>query len=195
MVTSDSFRPYHWLYPGLYQPLHAAVVLLSDLLRAPQSPEAGRSLVLIDKMFSLISPNDGVVSEDNGVLTERHLSEGGQEAWALLRRLRKRAWENMGRDPDVLWTGDTWDINLEEGAPSSPGTDRVSSVEPSGTSDLLHTPSNQAFHMPFELTNDSSEIPFDQLEYTDYFVETDPSLFNWMEWDAAMTGSFDMPGV
>lgn len=71
MCTSDPFRPYHWLYPGLYQPLHAAVVLLSDLPRAPQSPEAGQSLVLSDKMFSLISRNDGIVSEDNGDLMER----------------------------------------------------------------------------------------------------------------------------
>ena len=65
----------------------------------------------------------------------------------------------------------------------------------SGTSDLLHVPSVQAFHIPFELAAGYSEVPFEQSEYAKYFVETDPSQFNWMEWDAAMAGSFDIPGV
>ena len=75
MCTTNSFRPYHWLYPGHYQPLHAAAVLLSDLLRNPQSPEAGLSMSLIDRLFSLSTPSSGVISEDNGILEERNLSD------------------------------------------------------------------------------------------------------------------------
>jgi hypothetical protein len=141
-------------------------------------------------MFSLISPNDGVVSEDNGVLTERNLSEGGREAWALLRRLRRKAWENMGRDPDVLWTEDglgTTDVR-------SPAALAPEAASATNTSEVLKASSAQTLGTPFNLTSDASGPLFDAPEYLDYFVESDISHFNWMEWDAAMTGSFDMPG-
>ncbi|KAF2090835.1 hypothetical protein K490DRAFT_62162 [Saccharata proteae CBS 121410] len=104
MCTCTAFQPFHWLYPGLYQPLHATAVLLADLVRNPTSLEAPQSRLLIDEVFSLLRPDEGIVSEENGELMHRQLSEGGKEAWSLLRKLRKNAWEKAGLDSEITWS-------------------------------------------------------------------------------------------
>ena len=78
--------------------------MLIDLYERPNSVEAPRSRALIDKVFSLSAPEGGIVSGEDGVSVQRPLREGGQEAWEMLRRLRQRAWQRAGLDPDVLWT-------------------------------------------------------------------------------------------
>lgn len=185
MCTSDIFRPYHWLYPGLYQPLHASAVLLSDLLRNPHSTEAQQSITVIDKIFSLISPHDGVVSEDNGVFTERHLSEGGREAWAMLRRLRRKAWENVGRDPNVLWTE-----VLQESSPAA-GVD----VMASQVACHDRNPLAEELEAPIDFPAAHSELLFPPEEEGAYILGYGSSQFNWLEWDAAVTGKFDTRGI
>lgn len=174
------FRPYHWLYPGLYQPLHAAAVLLSDLLRKPQSPEAENSMALIDTMFSLNLPKHGVVSEENGIVSERNLSEGGQEAWTFLRRLRQRAWGATGRDHTVLWP----DTTVARGSPEShEPTDAAS------TGDPPETPvSRQLDRLP-ELTPECSAMAAEQPYDWDHFSEFGQWEFNWAEWDSVIAGS------
>ncbi|KAH0541537.1 hypothetical protein FGG08_004012 [Glutinoglossum americanum] len=93
-----------WCYPGTYQPMHATMILLVDLYERPDSPEAPRSRSFIDEIFSMFGPDGGIVTDEDGVTIQRPLREGGREAWALLKSLRRTAWEKAGLDPDVMWT-------------------------------------------------------------------------------------------
>ncbi|KAK5994272.1 Transcription factor yanR-like protein [Cladobotryum mycophilum] len=175
MCTSDAFRPYHWLYPGVYQPLHAVVVLLSDLLRVPKSPEAEQSICLVDKLFTLITPTSGIVSEESGVLAERDLSDGGKEAWSLLRRLRKKTWETLGRDPDTFWP-----------AAMNSAHCMAKSLSPNGLSGITQ-PQTSTTHGVVTSVGDVeySDLLSEPLEYWDYLAESDPFQFNWINWDTA----------
>ncbi|RYP66975.1 hypothetical protein DL769_005880 [Monosporascus sp. CRB-8-3] len=180
MCTSEPFRPYHWLYPGLYQPLNAAVVLLSDLLRSPQSSEAEQSMALIDRLFSLITTSSGVVSEDNGDLVERNLSEGGREAWALLRRPRRKAWEKAGRDPEFLWTeggGSRSDysplIDSSRHAAAEPGLSMVSAE--------VQTPIAQNSGGLDNSEEGLYKVTSESLVDWDYLSGLDLLQFNWMD--------------
>lgn len=78
--------------------------MLIDLYERPNSPEAPKSRALIDKIFSLSGPDGGVVGGEDGITTQRPLRDGGREAWDMMRRLREKAWQKAGLDPDVLWT-------------------------------------------------------------------------------------------
>jgi hypothetical protein len=78
--------------------------MLVDLYERPNSVEAPRSRALIDKVFSLASPDGGIVNSEDGVSVQRPLREGGREAWDMMRRLRQKAWQRAGLDPDILWT-------------------------------------------------------------------------------------------
>ncbi|KAJ9651514.1 hypothetical protein H2198_009211 [Neophaeococcomyces mojaviensis] len=97
---------FRWAWPFLYQPMHATVILLVDLHDRPHSNEAPRSRAMIDKMFSLSSLCKGRFDMDTlqGPLQPAPLREGGSEAWVMLRRLRRKAWQKAGLDPDVLWS-------------------------------------------------------------------------------------------
>ncbi len=78
--------------------------MLIDLFRRPLSAEAPRSRALIDEIFALSGPDGGITHGEDGVFVQRPLREGGREAWDMLRRLRQKAWQKAGLDPDVLWT-------------------------------------------------------------------------------------------
>ena len=104
LATDPAFQPFHWSWPGMHQPMHATMILLVDLYERPKSVEAPRSRALIDKIFSMSSADGGIVSGEDGVTVQRPLREGGREAWDMLRRLREKAWQKAGLDPDVLWT-------------------------------------------------------------------------------------------
>lgn len=78
--------------------------MLIDLYERPTSPEAPKSRAFIDKIFSLSGPDGGVVGGEDGVTTSRPLKDGGREAWDMMRRLREKAWQKAGLDPQVLWT-------------------------------------------------------------------------------------------
>lgn len=84
--------------------MHATMIMLIDLYERPNSKEAPRSRAFIDEVFSLSGPDGGVVGGEDGVSVQRPLREGGREAWDMLRRLREKAWQKSGLDPDILWT-------------------------------------------------------------------------------------------
>lgn len=100
MCTNQDFHPFYWIYPGMYQPLQATAMLLADLIKCPNSSEAKRSRDLVDKIFSLLS-EDGVAGR-NGISSQRQLSAGGKEAWSMLRKVKRQAWEKAGFDPNAF---------------------------------------------------------------------------------------------
>lgn len=79
-------------------------VMLIDLYERPYSPEAPKSRAFIDKIFSLSGPDGGVVGGEDGISTQRPLKDGGREAWDMIRRLRQKAWQRAGLNPQKLWT-------------------------------------------------------------------------------------------
>ncbi|KAF8849401.1 hypothetical protein BDZ45DRAFT_810000 [Acephala macrosclerotiorum] len=98
-----------------HQPLFALITLLHSLIRSPSSPLAPSFRHALDTVFALCGPyfNGGIVastggaqspSDSHGSTRQRPLTEGGQECWTLLWRMRARAWTLVGLDPDVIWT-------------------------------------------------------------------------------------------
>ncbi|KAI9372599.1 hypothetical protein BJX61DRAFT_433716 [Aspergillus egyptiacus] len=104
LATDPDFQPFQWSWPGNHQPMHATMIMLIDLYERPYSPEAPRSRAFIDKIFSLTGPDGGVVGGEDGISTQRPLKDGGREAWDMIRRLRLKAWQKAGLDPQKLWT-------------------------------------------------------------------------------------------
>lgn len=91
------------MYPGTYQPLQALSILLADLIESPHSDHALESRGLVDATFELYEVDEGIVNhyDNNG----RKLSPYGREAWSLLLRTRRKALEQVGKDPHVLLPG------------------------------------------------------------------------------------------
>lgn len=106
LARDPSLEGFRWSWPGTSQPMHAAIILLVDLYERPQSVEAARSRALIDEVFALSSPEQGIVGGPNGPSSQRPFREGGDDAWEMLRNLRASAWRKTGLDPNVLWTQD-----------------------------------------------------------------------------------------
>ncbi|KAL4934098.1 putative C6 transcription factor [Aspergillus undulatus] len=104
LATDPDFQPFQWSWPGNHQPMHATMIMLIDLYERPYSPEAPRSRAFIDKIFSITGPDGGVVGGEDGISTQRPLKDGGREAWDMIRRLRHKAWQKAGLDPQRLWT-------------------------------------------------------------------------------------------
>jgi len=94
-------EPFHWMYPGTYQPLQAVSLLLADLLQHPYGDDASLSRGLIDAVFELYQADEGIVSENDP--PQRHLSPTGKDAWTMLARTRRRALEQIGVDHHVLY--------------------------------------------------------------------------------------------
>jgi hypothetical protein len=106
MCTTESYLPYHWLYPGAYQPLQPVAVLLIDLLRNPQSKESAKSRALVERTFSLLGPNGRVTNTSLSMSCwpdQRHVSTGAKQAWMRLEKLRLKVWQKLGLDHNVLW--------------------------------------------------------------------------------------------
>ncbi len=84
--------------------MHPSVILLVDLHERPESKEAPVSRALIDELFSMSGP-DTLLGGDGeaGVAAASLQCDGGHEEWNMLRRLRERAWNKAGLDPDVFW--------------------------------------------------------------------------------------------
>ena len=104
LVNDPSLEPFRWNWPGRSQPMHAAIILLVDLYERPRSVEAARSRALIDEVFSLSAPINGIVGTPLGNTFQRPFREGGGDAWEMIRNLRATAWRKAGLDPNVLWT-------------------------------------------------------------------------------------------
>lgn len=104
LATVPDFQPFHWSWPGNHQPMHAAMIMLIDLYERPYSPEASKSRAFIDRILALSGPDGGVVGGEDGVSSQRPLKDGGREAWDMIRRLRQKAWQKAGLNPQMLWT-------------------------------------------------------------------------------------------
>ncbi|CAI7638521.1 unnamed protein product [Penicillium manginii] len=104
LATDPDFQPFQWSWPGNHQPMHATMIMLIDLYERPYSPEAFRSRAFIDRILALSGPDGGVVGGEDGVSTQRPLKDGGREAWDMIRRLRQKAWQKAGLNPQMLWT-------------------------------------------------------------------------------------------
>ncbi|GLI72129.1 hypothetical protein PoHVEF18_000297 [Penicillium ochrochloron] len=120
--------------------------MLIDLYERPYSPEASRSRAFIDRILALSGPDGGVVGGEDGISTQRPLKDGGREAWDMIRRLRQKAWQKAGLNPQMLWTeqdqiqagiaspaGEVRGsrVPFYPGASSVPGSPGVSTVVPS----------------------------------------------------------------
>lgn len=116
LATDPAFQPFHWSWPGSHQPMHATMIMLVDLYERPNSVEAPISRAFIDKVFLISDPDGGIVSGEDGMTVQRPLREGGREAWNMLKRLREKAWQKAGLDPDILWTEED-QINVGVGQP------------------------------------------------------------------------------
>ena len=79
-------------------------IMLIDLYERPYSPEAIKSRAFIDRILALSGPDGGVVGGEDGVFLQRPLKDGGREAWDMIRRLRQKAWQKVGLNPQILWT-------------------------------------------------------------------------------------------
>jgi hypothetical protein len=100
-ICNDAIsEPFHWMYPGIYQPLQAMSLLLADLLQRPYSDEASLSRGLIDACFGTYQVDEGVVSQSDS--PRRQLSSLGKDAWSMLVRTRKKALDLIGQDHHVL---------------------------------------------------------------------------------------------
>ncbi|KAJ5359697.1 uncharacterized protein N7496_012110 [Penicillium cataractarum] len=104
LATDPDFQPFQWSWPGNHQPMHATMIMLIDLYERPYSPEASRSRAFIDRILALSGPDGGVVGGEDGISTQRPLKDGGREAWDMIRRLRQKAWQKAGLNPQMLWT-------------------------------------------------------------------------------------------
>ena len=98
----SEFKRFHWAWPGNHQPLQAIVLLLKEIDSNPNGHETQASCFIIDETIALCGPDGGVSGLLDGGLSPRPLTEGGQEAWSLIKRLRATAWIKAGLDPDVL---------------------------------------------------------------------------------------------
>lgn len=121
LASGPDFQPFQWSWPGNHQPMHATMIMLIDLYERPHSQEAPKSRAFIDKIFSLSGPDGGVVGGEDGVSTQRPLKDGGREAWDMIRRLRQKAWQKAGLDPQRLWTEEA---QIQAGV--NPGPDEYS---------------------------------------------------------------------
>ena len=99
--------------------MHATMIMLIDLYERPYSPEAFKSRAFIDRVLALSGPDGGVVGGEDGVSTQRPLKDGGRQAWDMIRRLRQKAWQKAGLDPQLLWTEQE---QIEAGIASPAGT-------------------------------------------------------------------------
>ncbi|KAJ5578774.1 transcriptional regulator family: Fungal Specific TF [Penicillium hispanicum] len=104
LATDPDFQPFHWSWPGNHQPMHATMIMLIDLYERPYSPEASKSRAFIDRILALSGPDGGVVGGEDGISSQRPLKDGGREAWDMIRRLRQKAWQKAGLNPQMLWT-------------------------------------------------------------------------------------------
>ncbi|CAI7578741.1 unnamed protein product [Penicillium discolor] len=113
LATDPDFQPFQWGWPGNHQPMHAMMIILIDLYERPYSPEASVSRGFVDQILSLSGPDGGVVSGGDDIFTQRPLRNGGREAWGMIRRLRQKAWQKAGLNPQLPCTGQDWSTETD----------------------------------------------------------------------------------
>lgn len=74
---------------------------LKELDRNPLGEFSETFSTVIDEVLALCRPEGGVTGAQEASLP-RLLTEGGREAWDLIKRYRSRIWTRSGLDPDIL---------------------------------------------------------------------------------------------
>jgi hypothetical protein len=116
MCSTRQYQPFQWLYPGAYQPLQPAAVLLIDLMKEPQSAEAAQSKTLLETIFSLLGPEGRVAGIIQGRgMRQSQASSGARQAWSRLENLRKKVWKTLGLDSSVVWSRSLSDEPVQGG--------------------------------------------------------------------------------
>ncbi|KAK6369419.1 hypothetical protein LTS17_009762 [Exophiala oligosperma] len=175
-------EPFHWMYPGTYQPLQAVATLLADLLQHPHSDHAALSRGLIDAIFELYQVDEGIVSRDEP--PQRQLSPAGKDAWTMLLRTRRKALEHIGADHHVLYPSPTISssscicgdqiVNDESTAPSS---------HPHSSGDLSPAVQEEMPREFFQVDEEQSHLSPGILSQMN---------FDWRAWDNALDPSIGM---
>lgn len=168
------FQPYQWFCPGTYQPLHATMILLLDLHERPFMPEAAKSRSFIDQVFAVFGEH-GNYNTGDGEGGSRPLIEGGREAWRMLWRLRKKAYEKAG-------------VPVPE-APDDPGSPPL---EPTVCSEYAHTaryPTTPP--LPPQTPQTAPPLPpggFEELLHMDTIIDAEDKAFFTDEMTANFAG-------
>ncbi|KAI9693493.1 MAG: hypothetical protein M1820_009229 [Bogoriella megaspora] len=103
-MCDNQYRPFHWLYPGAYQPLQSSAALLIDLLKYPITEESWKSRAVLESVFALLGSQDRIAASFETLSpTQRSPSVGARHAWARLEKVRRKAWTKLGLDSTVQW--------------------------------------------------------------------------------------------
>lgn len=86
LLEPDFFVPMRWMYPGYYQPVQSAVVLLMDLYRLPTSVESEESKRILAQLFRMLELQpEGIVGGASTLVP----------AWGKLEPLRKKVFGRL----------------------------------------------------------------------------------------------------
>lgn len=174
------FQPYQWFCPGTYQPLHATMILLLDLHERPFMPEAAKSRSFIDQVFAVFGEH-GNYNTGDGEGGNRPLMEGGLEAWRMLWRLRKKAYEKAGVP-----------VPEAPGSPEAPEAPGSPGPEPSACSVFAHmTPYPTTPPLPPQTPQQTPPLPpggFEELLHIDTVIDAEDKAFFTDEMTANFVG-------
>jgi hypothetical protein len=169
MINNTSYTPFHWLYPGIYQPLNQVCVLLVDMLRRPDSPEVTASRLALEPIFSCLSADGRVFGRhsSSGLGTStRRLSSGARVSWARLEALRCKVWKVLNIDSSMTW---------------SPSFTEISTLVFDSSPESLHKSdlgtSGDGFQSNLQLSFDMASNSFSELLPMDLALVADS--FSW----------------
>jgi len=193
MCSSPLYRPFHWLYPGSWQPLQPTAALLIDMRKNPTSPDARESRVILDMLFSLLGP-EGRITAGTGEgyvnVGQRYMANSSMGAWSLLDKLRKKVWRQLGLDSSVMWSRGLSESADEQGSQgasqaASAGMTPISAIKNTNTTT---TNTEDGWNHPASL--DSFLGPTTNTSFDPFHVFSGTT-------DAAFTGQVDstFPGA
>jgi len=174
-------EPFHWMYPGTYQPLQAVSLLLADLLQYPHSDEASESRALVDAVFDLYNVDEGMVSQNHP--RHRQLSPSGKDAWSILSRTRKKALAQIGQDHHTLFP------SRKVFSEYCICGERISHPQSRNCDDRG---SQGASRLRLVSSPRHSDVPDDQEVITPNQIFTENVDFDWQEWEATLGMSMGM---
>ncbi|KIW09949.1 hypothetical protein PV08_11725 [Exophiala spinifera] len=179
VCNDPSSEPYHWMYPGTYQPLQAVATLLADLLQHPHSDHAPLSRGLIDAVFELYRVDEGIVSREEP--PQRQLSPAGKDAWTMLLRARRKALAQIGADHHVLHPSPTISSN------SCICGDQIVQDTSAAPSSQQHSSRELSPVAPEESPRDLFHVEADQSNLSPGMLSQ--MNFDWRAWDNALDPS------
>jgi hypothetical protein len=150
------------------------VVLLKDLERDPTASDAVATRKLIDETIALCDTGGGVNSCTDGRTDawRRPLTEGGREAWDLIKKLRCTIFVKLGLDPDIL-----------------PTREQVTGLAQRLLEDIEMNPSVLVVGENYILHDTLTMVPTDTLDCPPFTTIADVSAIDFMEESSAVSPS------